>query len=318
LLQSLAPTEVWWSTTSRTIVYRSLLRQLSCPVVAMLTGPLYEWGELWRASSAGVPFAELKSHWLQRFVPRRLFISLLQENIFCAVYVQSESNRQRLIQGGLSECKIAKVPVGIDESDRTTMPHTQALVAREQLGIPSDSILFGYFGALRPVRGYAALMKAFPKAASQASNIHLAIFARGADEARCNAIREQTRAIGIADRITVVGGWLSREDVLANMQACDAIVLPFVIVESDVPIAILEALARGRPVITSPVDGIPELVEGRGLIVDPLDNEALALAMVRLGQDGALLRRLSDAAGKFMETYPAWDTVSEKMRNDPT
>ena len=110
-----------------------------------------------------------------------------------------------------------------------------------------------------------------------------------------------------------MGGWLSREDVWANMQACDAVVLPFVIVESDVPIAILEALARGRPVIASPVDGIPELVDGRGLIVDPLDADALALAMVRLSQDGALLRRLGSAAREFMATYPTWDEISDNL-----
>ena len=310
LVQSFSPSRVWWSVTSRSIVYRKLLRQLDCPVVAMLTGPLYTWGELWRASRAGVPFPELKSHWLQRLVPRRLFIRMLGESWVHSVYVQSEANRQRLIESGLAAEKIVKVPVGIDESDRERVPEARVTSARERLGFDDDCVVFGYFGALRPVRGYAALMKAFPVAAGQEPNVRLAIFARGADESGCKAIREQAENLGVADRVSVVGGWLSREDVWASMQACDAIVLPFVIVESDVPIAILEALARGRPVIASPVDGLPELVDGRGLIVDPLDRDALALAMVRLGRDEALLRRLGSAAREFMATYPTWDDVA--------
>lgn len=317
LVQSFSPSEVWWSTTSRTLAYRKLLRQLDCLVVAILTGPLYTWRELWRASRAGVPFTELKSHWLQRLVPRRLFIRLLGSEWFHSVYVQSEANRQRLIEGGLSAGKIVKVPVGIDASDREMVPDEQVSSAREQLGFNDESVVFGYFGALRPVRGYAALMKALPLAARQDPNIRLAIFARGADEAECNAIREQATSLGVADRINVVGGWLSREEVWANMQACDAVALPFVIVESDVPIAILEALARGCPVIASPVDGIPELVDGRGLIVDPLDTDALALAMVRLSQDDVLLQRLGNAARKFMATYPTWNEISDKLLTEP-
>lgn len=313
LMKSFAPSEVWWSTTSRTLAYKKLLRQLNCPVVAMLTGPLYSWGELWRASCAGIPFSDLKSHWLQRLVPRRLFIRLLGSKCFRTVYVQSEANRQRLIEGGLPGRKIVKIPVGIDAKDREMVPDERVASVREQLGFDLNSVVFGYFGALRPVRGYAALMKAFPIAVSQDPNVCLAIFARGASEADCDAIRKHATNLGLDDRIRVVGGWLSREDVWANMQACDAVALPFVIVESDVPIAILEALARGRPVISSPVDGIPELVDGRGLIVDPLDANALATSMVRLSQDGDLLRQLSSAAQNFMTTYPTWDEISDKL-----
>ena len=313
LVRSFAPSELWWSTTPRTIAYRKLLRQLDCTVIAMLTGPLYTWGELWCASRGGVPFSELKSHWLQSLVPRRLFARFLSGHWFQSVYVQSEANRQRLIESGLSARKIIKVPVGIDESDRKVIPYARVSGARDRLGFDHDCVVFGYFGALRPIRGYSALMKAIPIASGRDAKVRLAIFARGADESGCNAIREQAKDLAIGDRVTVVGGWLSREDVWANIEACDAVVLPFVIVESDVPIAILEALARGRPVIASPVDGIPELIEGRGLIVNPLDTHALAMAMVRLSRDDALLHRLGNAAREFMATYPTWNEVSDKL-----
>jgi glycosyltransferase involved in cell wall biosynthesis len=66
------------------------------------------------------------------------------------------------------------------------------------------------------------------------------------------------------------------------------------------PLATLEAMAAGVPVVASAVGGIPEQIadEHGGLVVPPGDADALAAAIVRLHDDGGLRRRLAAAAAE--------------------
>jgi len=83
-------------------------------------------------------------------------------------------------------------------------------------------------------------------------------------------------ALGERVRIT---GWISNEDVRAEIQAARALVLPSF--AEGLPVVLMEAFALGRPVISTFVAGIPELVEPEqsGWLVPAGDVEALAGAM---------------------------------------
>ena len=89
------------------------------------------------------------------------------------------------------------------------------------------------------------------------------------------------------------------------------VTLPFVVVPSDVPLAILEALARGKPVIASAIDGIPELLEERGILIDPLNGQEFAEAIIKLATSESSRRQMSHASRKFMDSYPTWEEVVE-------
>jgi glycosyltransferase involved in cell wall biosynthesis len=55
----------------------------------------------------------------------------------------------------------------------------------------------------------------------------------------------------------------------------------------------LEAMACGTPVITSKTTSLPEVTGGAALLIDPLDEDAIAAAMLRLIADQPLRERLS-------------------------
>jgi len=74
----------------------------------------------------------------------------------------------------------------------------------------------------------------------------------------------------------------------------------------NLPVAILEAMAMGLPIVTTPVAGIPEIVEDghNGFLVPPGDAEALADRIVRLGRDPELRQSMGQAnVAKFREQY---------------
>jgi glycosyltransferase involved in cell wall biosynthesis len=99
----------------------------------------------------------------------------------------------------------------------------------------------------------------------------------GDGEMRPN-IEEAIRRAGLQESFTITG-WVSGERVKAELQAARAMVLPSF--SENMPVAIMEAMALGRPVISTYVAGIPELVKpGKtGWLVPAGDEVALAEAM---------------------------------------
>jgi len=309
IILALNPTELWWSTTPRSIAYYSLLSKIQCKCVAFITCPLYTWKELARASLAKIPFVQTKALWLQRLVPRFFFKWMLNKNFIDKVLVQSEKNRKIIEELGVNKNKLDLLPVGIDKEDIEPVDSSliDELVAKHTE--ISGKVVYLYFGALRPIRGFDALMEAFPKAVAKNPDIHLIVLARGAEQSVCDKLINQLTHLKLQDNITVIGGWLTRQQVWAYIEISDAAVLPFVLVPSDIPIAVLEAMARGKPVVVSHVDGLPEMARGRGVIVDPLNANKFAEQLYLLSIDNERRLMLGKAAKSYMDKYPCWDDV---------
>jgi glycosyltransferase involved in cell wall biosynthesis len=83
------------------------------------------------------------------------------------------------------------------------------------------------------------------------------------------------------------------------MRACDVLVAPFLdsFGPSDYFMAVLEAMASGKPTIVSTGGGMPEIVgDDVGRLVDPRDPAAIGDAIAELAGDAALRDRLGRAA----------------------
>ncbi len=117
-----------------------------------------------------------------------------------------------------------------------------------------------------------------------------------AGDGEVEEFRAAVTKAGLQDRVAVPG-WVGRETASGLLREADMFVLPSHF--EAMPIAILEAMAHGVPVIATPVGAIPEfLADGQtALLVPPGAPEKLADAMVRLINDAEERRRLG-AAGK--------------------
>ncbi len=104
------------------------------------------------------------------------------------------------------------------------------------------------------------------------------------------------RAHGMAGRIALPG-WMDRPATARMLAGADVLILPSH--HEALPIAVLEALAQGVAVITTPVGSVPEFLQDglNALLVPPGDVAALAGAIVRLLDDAGERARLG-AAGR--------------------
>jgi glycosyltransferase involved in cell wall biosynthesis len=112
-----------------------------------------------------------------------------------------------------------------------------------------------------------------------------------------SSLRAQCAAVGRTDRVRFLG---YRRDVAELLEAADIVVLPSLY--EGLPLAAIEALAAGRPMVATEVDGTPEVVihEQTGLLVPPANPTALAAAIERLLDDPALASRLASDGRKFV------------------
>jgi glycosyltransferase involved in cell wall biosynthesis len=118
--------------------------------------------------------------------------------------------------------------------------------------------------------------------------------------------RGRVAGLGLSDRVHLPG-WQSSERVRALLQAADILLLPSR--QEGLPMAILEAMATGVAVVSTPVGAIPDaIIDGEtGLLVPPGDTFALASAVLILLGDPELRRRL---AANARERFEAMFTIA--------
>jgi glycosyltransferase involved in cell wall biosynthesis len=164
---------------------------------------------------------------------------------------------------------------------------------RQSLGIDGPSPLVGTVGDLVPDKGYPYLVQAVPRVLTAVPEARFVVV--GAEKespaytARVKAIAER---LGVASKILWLG---HRGDVPELLSAFDLFVVSSV--EESFPLAILEAMAAGLPVVATAVGGIPEGVRHgeTGLLVPPAQSDALADAVIRVLSDPALARRFGES-----------------------
>ncbi len=102
------------------------------------------------------------------------------------------------------------------------------------------------------------------------------------------------------------------EDPYIPLSICD--ILTHVTLVEGLGIAILEAMAMGKPVLATAVGGIPEIVEnGRtGLLVEPSEGQVFE-GIERLLSDRDLAQRLGRNGRFFVETEMTWDRIARKF-----
>lgn len=141
---------------------------------------------------------------------------------------------------------------------------------------------------LRPPKDTLTLVRALQIVAPQ---LHQALIVGDGPER--SSISTAIDQAGLGDRVELLG---DRADVRELLARSDIFVLATL--SEGMPLALLEAMAEGLPVVASRVGGIPEIVQDgeNGLLVPAGDPDALARALHRLLTDPDLRIRLGKAA----------------------
>jgi glycosyltransferase involved in cell wall biosynthesis len=168
-----------------------------------------------------------------------------------------------------------------------------------------------FLGPPTAIRGIGPLLRAFGILAQARSDVCLLCLFRSDPGSDVAGIRRRIESSPHAERILCVWGSVGKGDLDAFLDACHAVVLPFLLVPSEIPLAVIEAAGHGKPVLTTGPGGTADFVRDFGLAVPAGHSSALAEAMRRLLDDQQLHAEKSAAAQRLYAAHPTWEQVAQ-------
>jgi glycosyltransferase involved in cell wall biosynthesis len=178
---------------------------------------------------------------------------------------------------------------------------------RRELGVPDGAPLVGKVANFYPGwKGHDTFLAAAQVVLRTLPEARFVLVGKSTDS---ETMRSWVAAAGLSERVILAGYRTDVPDVLAALDVlanCPR-------AREGLSVAILEALAAGRPVVATRVGGIPEIVRDgeTGLLVPPDDPEALAGAIVRMLSDPALASRLGSNGARLVREHFTLDSMVE-------
>lgn len=204
--------------------------------------------------------------------------------------VVSKSMIRDAIDAGSTPSKVRVVYNGIP-LDKIGLHHKTSIVRR--LGISKADLVVLYLGRLHPKKSPEDLVRAFVKISKEAPNAKLVIAGKGEEESK---LKKLVFDLGVSKRV-IFTGFVSENEKWDLLERCGIFVLPSTV--EAFGIAVIEAMACGKPVITTKVGAFPEIIRDRetGLLVPIHSPDRLAEAIIELALDSEK-RRVMGARAK--------------------
>jgi len=208
------------------------------------------------------------------------------------VAVAGDNIEKGVREGLLSRDKACVIRSGIDTRYFKAQAGAASAV-RRSIGVPGEAPLAVMVSCLKPQKAPVDFVRVAARVLEKVPGAHFVQVGEG--ELRAEVESEVAR-LGITGRFHLLG-W--RRDVRDIMHACDAVVLTSL--WEGLPRVVPEAMAAGKPVVATAVDGTPEAVRDgvNGFLAAPHDVETIADRLAALLGDRGLAVKMG-AAGRDM------------------
>ncbi|HVI47678.1 MAG TPA: glycosyltransferase family 4 protein [Chitinophaga sp.] len=216
----------------------------------------------------------------------------------------SESNRQTGLKAfNRFRSVVVRNGINLHKFD-PAVPHADL---RQEYGIGKDEVVVCSIARMTLQKNPVGMIRAFAAAVKEVPNMRLLMIGDGElkEEAVSTAVQ-----LGIVSKV-IFGGF--RQDVPAVLHAADIYCLPSL--WEGFPIGVLEAMAMGKAVIATDVDGTREAVahDESGWLIPSENDEALTVALIKLATDHALRQRLQLRARTVVTEHFSVASMTEKI-----
>lgn len=227
----------------------------------------------------------------RRFLRRVITKALIGMKVMSPVAISHQNQKFLARYYRLSEAEIPVVynPVELDKFD-DLKPRT------------NPDFTFITAGRFSAQKNQKLMLRAFADFLGKGYDARLALLGKGEEEENLRTLAEE---LGVADRIDFVGFVVNVEDYLNN---ADVFLL-----SSDyeaLPLALLEAMAAGLPIVSTDVGGVLDIVTDNGILTAAGDMAGMVQAMEKLYLDRELCSQMAAASLKNVRGYDVSNTVA--------
>jgi glycosyltransferase involved in cell wall biosynthesis len=227
--------------------------------------------------------------WYDRLYFRRAVPAYLRR-ADAVIAVSNAVKRDTVRHVGIPAQKIAPIHNGFDpEGFRPVRDSRKLDTVRATYRLPRYFLLWA--GQMESRKNLGRLFQAMAKVKDRIPHSLVIAGAQRRQFPMAAGVEEDLKLLskwGIEDRVHFAG-WISHDDLPAVYSLADAYVFPSLYEGFGIPL--LEAMACGCPILTANTCGPPEVIDGAGKLVDPLNVDAIAEGIVQLVQDDLLRAR---------------------------
>ena len=265
------------------------------------------------AAILGVPLIFNYDHNdMQRTQQRmRLGLDRLANLLTDHIIAISASTRDFLIQReGVPADKITIIYNGVDLARFQPAPDAAARAAwRHTWGLPADTPVVAGVGRLRQQKNFPLFLRVAREVLREIPQANFVIAGEGPDRPDLEIL---ARDLGIASQVHFMGYISEMTKLYAGVDA-----LLMTSHAEGTPLAVLEAMGMGVPVVATRVDGMAEVLEDGvdAYLASPGDLSALAQGICRLLQDQALARQFSQAGQRKVRDHYSAVSMTRQLEN---
>jgi glycosyltransferase involved in cell wall biosynthesis len=243
---------------------------------------------------------------IKKFIHTSIIHPLWNTFFVDAMIAISHVVRKSVIQREhISPKKAFYIPYGTD--DFPLLSAERKTAARQRLSLPQDSVIIGSVGRFTEQKGYEYLLRALERLVGQYPDL-LVVLAGDGD--LLHSLKELSNNLSIADHVRFLG-W--QKDTSTIYDALDVFVLPSL--WETFGLVLVEAMAHGKPVVSTSVDAIPEIVENgqTGILVRPKNIDELYGAILNLMNDPDLAAEMGRKGRLRAETYFSRESTTGRI-----
>jgi phosphatidylinositol alpha-1,6-mannosyltransferase len=240
------------------------------------------------------------------------------------VITNSEFTRAFVASAGVPQSRIVKIRPGADPTH--FRPRLDCHELAQRLGVFGRPTLLTVARIVKTNRykGHDVVLRALATVKRAVPDVAYVIVGEGDD---LDYLDQLARECGVRENVTFAGR-VSDEELPLLYNACDAFIMCSRedrtrrgILAEGFGIALVEASACGKAVIAGRSGGVPDAVQDglTGLLVNPVDSEAVAAAIVKVLREPCLANTMGENGRKWVETEINWtraaDEFEQAMKN---
>lgn len=281
----------------------SAFASITCRKIAYFPGGSVRLGNVMALyRNAGLRMA--KPYLIDWLTPYSRTMAKLKDVGFSTVIAQSPYTAETCRKAGFGDVRMI-VP---GKDDFETLDEVPEIL--DKLNIKGKKYLL-FTGAPAPIRGASLLLKAVDEAARADKSI-CCLFMMRRDVGSVSGMFEKSYSQILHKENMVVSDMkLTRNELKTIVTHARAVVLPFLLVPSEIPITFFEVLSTGTPVVTFDNGGTTDYFGDSVLVSAPGKIKGLAKNLLRIWQDDSLTGEMRHNALCRMKDHPSWDVVSK-------
>lgn len=269
------------------------LSRLKCNKIAYFDGGVYSLSNVLKLIR-GFGLQTSRPYLLESLIPKRLIIRKLKRRGFSQVVGLTDLTSDRARAAGFLNSK-------------TIYPGNDCAITNGSVKENFNGKYFLFTGSPHPARGAVQLLKAFDSFAERVSDAKLILLMRTDVGSDFSNFEQTLDGLRHRDCVSIIRKNLSREELMDYFSNAWSIILPFLIIPSEIPLTFFEVLSTGTPVISFRNGGTTRYLSDALAISKRVNADSLATTMERVWNDEEFRNELSQNAVRLMGAHPTWE-----------